>query len=226
MKTVIGRLLLILTLCAFLAAMTFGIVKRQTYKDTLKQEDYLDQLLVGALWEEYLEHQCTNIQQSLPDAPIILRVEAVGEIEHLFGVDRQRVMIREIYAGEGLTAGEEVYLFSGKWQLSLDGYYDSLERGYVNILEVGTEYLVFAEEVLKDLRGDLSAIRMHDQEILISPVFCYEECQNVIVPVIGDTTFVPYKDVKNNEFFVTSEKVLEMMEELKSKMLSLYPRGE
>ena len=225
MKTVIGRLLLILTLCVFFAAMAFGIVKRQTYKDTLKQEDYLDQLLVGALWEEYLEHQCANIQQSLPEAPIILRVETVGEIEHLFGVDRQRVVIRQVYAGEGLEAGEEYYLFSGKWQLSLDGYYDSLERGLVNILEVGTEYLIFAEEVLEDLEGDLSAVKTYD-DFTICPVFCYEERQNAIIPVLGDTTFVPYKDVKNNEFFVTSEKVLEMMEELKSKMLSLYPRGE
>lgn len=226
MKTVIGRLLLILTLCAFLAAMTFGIVKRQTYKDTLKQEDYLDQLLVGALWEEYLERQCANIQQSLPEAPIILRVEVVGEIEHLFGVDRQRVVIRQVYAGSGLEAGEEYYLFSGKWQLSLDGYYDSLERGFVNILEVGTEYLVFAEEVLEDPEGDLSAVKTYDG-FSIDPVFCYEERQNVIAPTIDDdTTFVFYKDVRNNEFFVTSEKVLKMMEELKSKMLSLYPRGE
>lgn len=225
MKTVIGRLLLILTLCAFLAAMAFGIVKRQTYKDTLKQEDYLDQLLVGALWEEYLERQCANIQQSLPNAPIILRVETVGEIEHLFGVDRQRVVIRQVYAGEGLEAGEEYYLFSGKWQLSLDGYYDSLERGFVNILEVGTEYLVFAEEVLEDLEGDLSAVKTYN-DFTIDPVFCYEERQNVIAPTIDDdTTFVFYKDVRNNEFFVTSEKVLEMMEELKSKMLSLYPRS-
>lgn len=225
MKTVIRRyLLLILTLCAFLAAMAFGIVKRQTYRDTLKQEDYLDQLLVGELGEDYLELQCANMQQSLPDAPIILRVETVGKIEHLFNVDRQRVVIRKVYAGAGLEAGEEVYLFSRHWQLSLDGYYDSLERGYVNILEVGTEYLVFAEEVLEDLKGDFPAVKLYD-DFSITPVFCYEERQNVIIPVTGDTTFVPYKDVKNNEFFVTSEKALEMLEELKSRMLSLYPRS-
>lgn len=227
MKTVIGRyLLLILTLCVFLAAMAFGIVKRQTYKDTLKQKDYLDQLFVAELSENLVEMQCSKLPQSLPETPFILRVEAVGEIEHLYNVDRQRVVIREVYAGEGPEAGEEYYLFSGKWHLSLDGYYDSLGRGYVNILEVGTEYLIFAEEVLEDLRGDLPAIKMYDHEFLISPVFCYEERQNVIMPVTGDTTYVSYKDVKNNEFFVTSEKALEMMEELKSKMLSLYPRGE
>lgn len=225
MKTVIRRyLLLILTICAFLAAMAFGIVKRQTYRDTLKQEDYLDQLLVGELWEDYLEVQCANMQQSLPDAPIILWVETLGKIEHLFNVDRQRVLIRKIYAGAGLETGEEVYLFSRHWQLSLDGYYDSLERGYVNILEVGTEYLVFAEEVLEDMEGDLRAVKLYD-DFSITPVFCYEERQNVIMPITGDTSFVPYKEVRNNEFFVTSEKALKMLEELKRSMLSLYPRS-
>lgn len=218
-------LLWIFVLCAFLAAMMFGIMKRQTYRDTLGQEDYLDHLWVGELWEEYLELQGANIQQSLPDAPIILRVETVGEIEHLYNVDRQRVMIREVYAGEGLEAGREVYLFSNGWQVILDEYYESLERGYVNILEVGVEYLVFAEEILEDIKGDLPAVKVYD-EFAIAPVFCYEERQNVVIPVTGDVTYVPYKDVRENEFFVTSEKVLEMMEELKSRMLALYPRGE
>lgn len=65
MKTVIGRyLLLILTLCVFLAAMTFGIVKRQTYKDMLKQEDYPDQLFVAELSENLVEMLMFPIRMS------------------------------------------------------------------------------------------------------------------------------------------------------------------
>lgn len=217
------HLLWVLPLCLLCGAMIFGIVKRETYIDVLKQENYLDQLLVAEIHEQFAEAQCSNMLQNLPQVPIILRVEAVGEIEHLFHVSRQKIIIREVYAGEGLAAGEEYYLFARAWSVALNEQINSLERGFVNILKVGEEYLIFATEVLQDLNGDLSAIKLYD-EYLISPVFCYEECENVISPLLGETLGVPYKDVKNNEFFAASEKGMKMLKEFKGKMLSLYPR--
>ena len=99
-----------------------------------------------------------------------------------------------------MAAGEEYYLFSRSWSVSLNGYIDTLERGFVNILKAGEEYLIFASEVLQDLNEDLPAIKLYD-EYLINPVFCYEECENVVAPLLGDTLAVSYKDVKDNEFF-------------------------
>ena len=217
------HLLWVLPLCVFLAAMAFGMIKRQTYKDVFEQKNYLDQLTVAELPEDFVERQCAILSERLPQVPVILRVEVEGEIEHLFHVDRQKIIIREVYAGEGLTAGEEYYLFSRSWSVALNEQINSLERGFVNILKVGEEYLIFATEVLQDLNGDLSAIKLYD-EYLISPVFCYEECENVVAPLLGETLGVPYKDVKNNEFFAASEKGMKMLKEFKGKMLSLYPR--
>lgn len=217
------HLLWILPLCAFLTAMAFGMIKRQTYKDIFEQENYLDQLTVAELPEDFVERQCAILNENLLQVPVILRVEVLGGIEHLFHVDRQKVIIREVYAGEGMAAGEEYYLFSRSWCMSLNGHYNSLERGFVNILKTGEEYLVFATEVLQDLNGDLPAIKLYD-EYLINPVFCYEERENVIAPLLGETLAVPYKDVKDNEFFAASEKGMEMLKELKGRMLSLYSR--
>ena len=219
------HLLWVLPLCVLCGAMIFGIVKRETYIDALKQENYLDQLLVAEIHEQFAEAQCSNMLQNLPQVPIILRVEAVGEIEHLFHVSRQKIIIREVYAGEGLAAGEEYYLFARAWRLSLDGYYNAINTGYVNMLEAGTEYLVFVEDVLEDLKGDLPALKVYDDgRVSTVPVFCYEDRQSVVIPLSEDPTYVPYKDVKDNEFFATSEKGLEMLEALKGKILSLYPR--
>lgn len=219
------KLLLIFPVCVFLAAMAFGIVKRKTYTDLVKQEHYLEQLLVGEFPERLAENACGAMRQSLPDAAIILRVEVTGGIEHLFGVDRQKAVIRGVYAGDGLKTGEEIYIFSSHWHLALYGKEDSLERGFVNIMEVGTEYLVFAEDVSEDWETDIPLVKVYD-DFLITPVFCYEEHQNVIMPVPDDSTYVSYKDVIDNEFFVETKETLQMFEKLKSEMLSLYPRGE
>lgn len=71
------HLLWILPVCAFVGAMVFGIVKRQTYVDILKQENYSEQLLVAEIHEHFAEAQCSNMLQNLPQVPIILRVESV-----------------------------------------------------------------------------------------------------------------------------------------------------
>ena len=218
--------LVFLTVCIYLAAMAFGIVKRQTYTDLAKQENYLDQVVVAELPEGLANTSCEKMSQILPDSALILRVEATGEIEHLFLVDRQRAVIRQVYAGDGLEEGEEICLFSGRWQLIADEEEQSIQRGFVNIMEVGTEYLVFAESVGEDWKTDISLVKVNagDDEFVIAPVFCYEERQNVITPISGGTTYVPYKDVKDNEFFAASEEALQVMLELKNRMLSLYPR--
>lgn len=212
-----------LTIGAVLAVMIFGIVKRQTYTDVAKQESYLDRIYVAELSEKITETQCDMMQQSLPGASIIIRVEVTGEIEHLFNVDRQKAVIRKIYAGNGLAEDEEIYIFSDHWQLVIDGDPDSMQRGFVNIMDVGTEYLIFAEAVVETEASDDVLVKVFD-DFIITPIFCYEDRQNTVMPVTDDSTYVLYRDVRDNEFFAVTETAIQMMEELKKQMLQLYPR--
>lgn len=213
------------TICIYIAAMVFGIVKKQTYTNLTKQENYLSQMQVAELSEDSAESQCAILSQKLPDAAIILRVKVTGEIEHLFQVDRQKAVVQEVYAGNELKQGDEVYIFSRHWLLDLYEEPYLLARGFVNIMEVGSEYLVFAEEITEDWEAGIPAVKLYS-DFLVAPVFCYEERQNMIIPISDGSTYVSYKDVKDNEFFVTSEKGLQAMNTLKSQMLSLYPRDE
>lgn len=215
-------LVLILAMSSILTAGIFGIMKRQTYTDLTKQEDYLMQLQVAELSEGFVEVQCADMQQNLPEAAYIIKVQVTEEIEHLFRVDRQKAVIKEIYVGSGLEQGEEVYIFSDHWKLILDGNPDSISRGFVNIMDVGAEYLVFAEDVVESPWSYALAVKLCDS-FFIAPIFCYDERQNVAMPVQSDITYVPYQDVRYNEFFGVSEKTLKTMEELKKQMLSLYP---
>lgn len=218
------KLLFVLTAGVYLAAVAFGMVKRQTYTDLVKQDNYLSQVQVAELADSMAENVCAVMGQRLPEASIILRVEVTGEIEHLFQADRQKAVIRQVYAGSGLETGEEIYLFSQHWQLVLDSSVDSIERGFVNVMAAGTEYLVFAEAVCEDFETGVRSVKLYD-DFLIAPVFSYEEHENVVIPVRGETTYVSYRDVKDNEFLAASEEALRMMEQLKGEMISLYPVG-
>ena len=99
------KLLLFFTISVVMAAVMFGITKKQTYTDLVEQGNYLEQLQIAELTENIAENQCVAMQQRLSDAAIILRVEVIGEIEHLFQVDRQKVVIQEVYVGNGLERG-------------------------------------------------------------------------------------------------------------------------
>ena len=57
----------------------------------------------------------------------------------------------------------------------------------------------------------------------VAPVFCYEDAQNVIVPVPLGNTYVQYSDVRDNEFFVTSQESLDMILGLKDEFIQKYP---
>lgn len=61
---------------------------------------------------------------------------------------------------------------------------------------------------------------------IVAPVFCYEDSQNVILPVPSGNTYVPYKEVQGNEFFVTSQESLDMILALKDEFIQKYPMSE
>ena len=127
-------------------------------------------------------------------------------------------MVSEVYRGEEIDAGEELYLYSAHWRLNTTENPAVLGRGFVNIMDTGVEYLVFLMGEVEDLYGDAPVYQLYD-DALIAPVFCYESRNNEIVPTGGETTYVSYAKVKNNEFFGEDETAVEAFEQLKATML-------
>lgn len=211
-----------IALCLILAAAILGCIKRQSYTNFCKDKNYLDQLQVAVIPEDLCIYSCDELKQSLPKSDIILRVYVTGDIEQLFGVSRQKVRIEQIYTGSELNVGQEIYLFSNNWNVVLDGKPNSLERGFVNIMKVGKEYLVFVSHKIDSLNESIPVYEISNITY-ITPVFCYENQSNLVVEPEGETTYVPYMQVKDNEFFAESEVALEAWNNLKSDMLALFP---
>ena len=86
----------------------------------------------------------------------------------------------------------------------------------------GEEYLVFISRQLERTNEVLPVYELYDDS-QIAPVFCYESQPNVIVTPEGETSYVSYQKVRNNEFFAETEEVLSTWNKLKSEMLAAYP---
>lgn len=157
-----------------------------------------------------------DLEQELPDVPYILRVSPAGEFENLFATSRQKVQVEEVYAGNGLQKGDEIYLTSSQWRIVIELQPSALECSFVNIMKEGKEYLVFVTEKVKTNSETLPVYRLYSNS-MITPFFCYEDMENVIIPIGEGPTYVPYSQVKDNEFFSADEEGLEAWNSLETE---------
>ena len=224
---------LLLVAVLFAAAAVFGLYHRQSYTDVTAEPNYLDRLVVGEMPQNIGVDVCRMMRAELPTAKLIVRVTPVAEPENHFHMSQQKVAVKEIFAGSGLSVGDEIYLTAENWQVVAQARERplSLNWHYVNVLRVGEDYLAF----LKGYEGltwqDIPVYYLRDREnmVTIAPVFCYGEIDNVCaVPKGGASggTYVPYAEVRDNEFFGTTDATVEAWEELKVEMLARYPAGQ
>lgn len=217
----IFRLFTVLTLIAVVSLGVFGAIYRTSYTNISKQADYLEHLQVAEMPEIIADNCCAQLRNVLPTMPFIFRVTVVGDIEHMFSIDRQKVRIEEIYEGSEGEIGEEIYLTSRRWFLYDRKY---IERGYVNIMEPGHQYLVFLSEQINALDNETQVFRLYD-ESFFAPVFCYSDFPRVVIRTNGTPTYVPYKEVRENEFFAETDETMRKLYNLKEDLFALYPNA-
>lgn len=233
------RTMLIVTVCVVLAAGVFGVVKRQTYTDITKEENYLDKLQVALFPEDMLENTCKIMEKNVEDAPIIFKGEPSGEIEHLFQTGRQKMKVVQVYKGDTIKSGDEIYVYSERWQLCLGEEPESVERGFINVMKEGKEYLVFLSKQMEEHYLDIPVYKTYQpgdmdenkgevgtasyEDFMIAPVFCYENMEHNIPTLVNDeNTYVPYSEVRDNEFFGMNENSYVLWEQLKERVLEKY----
>ena len=210
-----------LLLLAVAAAAVFGIVKRGSYTDITNQGQFMDQLYVAELPGKLAANECRQLKRALP-GPYILCVEAQGDMEYTGYPGSQKVRVRKVWKGEGIQEGQEIALFADSWALVLREEPASAELGFTNKMKAGREYLVFAVQKAVDADTGCSAYRLYKEGVIL-PIFCYGPCVDKIVPTNGEHTYVPYKEVKGNEFFAADKKGLRAWKTLKSYLLEQYP---
>lgn len=205
----------------FLVAIIVGILSKQTYTNITQQDDVMDYFSVALLNSELASGAKRRMEEELPNANIILKVKAEGEIEHMFKRNKQLVSVTEVYKGENIKKGDKVFIVASNWQFFFDDM--TANMGFINLLEKDSEYLVFIDDKVKALdTNDNNTYHLIDT--IIAPVFNYKDKENTIIEVSDDNYYVPYSKVSKNEFFVSSKDALDKIENLKYKLLAKYDK--
>lgn len=217
------RILFFGTLVIIFLFAGIAVFSRQSYTDIRNEENYLEHLYVAEIPDSILVDHELFFSEIL-NASLILRVEALKDVEHLYGTSQQLFCVKEVFSGDELSAGDEIYITSAGWHLILNYEIDIIERKFINIPQVGQDYLVFLSNRVETLPTDVPIYRVFD-DTPIAPVFSYDNHTHVIAPTNGGSTYVPYTSVKDNEFFTETELGYQILTKLKNDLIQTYPKA-
>lgn len=211
----------------------WGLCQKQTYTNLLSQPEALNMLRVAEFPEALVPTMAEQALKELPESPIIIRATAMAEKDYLFSLNLQKVSVQQVYRGEGIEPGDEVQIaLNTKFTINaqtIEGMVADekiAELHFVNEMEKGKDYLIFLEKKIDPLDKREQQAIYRVVESVITPVFGYEERENKIVDVSESiSTYIDYKLVKDNEFFVTSQKTLDGFMELKKQLLAQFPKS-
>lgn len=211
----------------------WGLCQKQTYTNLLSQPEALNMLRVAEFPEALVPTMAEQALKELPESPIIIRATAMAEKDYLFSLNLQKVSVQQVYRGEGIEPGDEVQIaLNTKFTINaqtIEGMVADekiAELHFVNEMEKGKDYLIFLEKKIDPLDKREQQAIYRVVESVITPVFGYEERENKIVDVSESiSTYINYELVKDNEFFVTSQKTLDGFMELKKQLLAQFPKS-
>lgn len=198
----------------------FGISHKSTYTDITSEKDYMDRLQVAVLNDSSVDELIREMKTQLPESSMVFRVTALEGREYEGREGRQLVHVEKVYQGEKSYEKQEVYLTSDTWGIGQE----YARMGFVNTMNPEEEYLIFLEEKVETAENRINKPMFRVAGYAITPIFSYTEHNNVIVSVDTEDVYTDYKSVSQNEFFVGSESILQLVMGLKQEVLSLYPK--
>lgn len=219
----IKKCLIALSGILVIGIVIWGICQKSTYTDIVSEDSYMDELLVAEMTEGLAQSLTEVLKTELPASPMVMRVTAMKDREYEGREGRQYVHVEKVYQGDTTYENKEIYITGGNW--GVDAQY--IDLGFVNVMRVNEEYLVFITDKVDIVDGKMEEPVFRLLPYIITPVFSYNEYENIAVPVENideEGTYVQYRLVSDNEFFAMSDEGIQYLLDLKEDMLSRYPR--
>lgn len=215
----LNKILSALIIIGLITAIAVGLFYRQSYTNITAEAQFMENHFEVALWNLDIAPTLPETMVSeLPNSEIVIRAKSLGN-KFTFKNILQQVEVQEVYQGEGLEKGDTISVTNVGWGLFFDDMTANLN--FVNLMQPGEGYLIFLDGKLENPEGD-NIYMLPD--LIIPPIFNYEDQEHVILNVPEDNPYVPYEKVRNNEFFVSSEESLEALLEAKHALLEKYPK--
>ena len=216
----------IVLICSIVVLIIIGLITKSNYKDFNEKEDAVDDFVVGILPDDLADVQIEKMNNELDECRIIVAAECVKDALFRFGCITERVRVKQVFAGDDIRTGDIIDVGRASSCLFLDEsmYVNEkplLNMGFVRGMKKGSTYLIFLEQEKET--NEKYRLFVQPQNLLMAPIFEYGQTDsNVLNSITTDSYHNVYKNIKESEFFLMSEKTIEQMYDLKSDLLTRY----
>ena len=216
----------IVSICSIVVLIIIGLITKSNYKDFNEKEDAVDDFVVGILPDDLADVQIEKMNNELDECRIIVAAECVEEALFRFGCITERVRVKQVFAGDDIREGDVIDVGRASSCLFLDEsmYVNEkplLNMGFVRGMKKGSTYLIFLEQEKET--NEKYRLFVQPQNLLMAPIFEYGQTDsNVLNSITTDSYHNVYKNIKESELFLMSEKTIEQMYNLKSDLLQRY----
>jgi hypothetical protein len=206
----------------FCILLGIGIYAKSLYKDFNKEEEPLNNFSVGLMTNSLVKAGINVMESELEESNIILAVECKEKTKFQYSCATQKVEVKKVFKGNDINVGSEIELCTVTDVFMDENMYVAgkpcVNLDFVNEMKTNKIYLVFLDRKLKN-----SNIYIKSDRFFIKPVFCYEQIKNYPCKAVSkDQCSAPYMDVSDNEFFVTTQKGIDKIENYKNYLINKY----
>ena len=218
----LNKILSAVMITAIIVAIIIGLFFRQTYTNITAEPNFMENHFSVALWDLDMSPSLIDtMRNDLPNSNLIIRAKSEGPMDYTFKNNKQHIEVVEVYQGDDVDVGDQIAITLEGWMFFFDDMTANLN--FVNVMQPDHEYLIFLDQKIDSPDPKENNIYSLGQ-LIIPGIFNYEDQNHTIINVPEDYPYVPYREVKDNEFFISSEKALEALMELKHEFLQQYPR--
>lgn len=219
------RITFIVTAFIFSIALLSGIYVKTTYKDFNNENEPLEEFYIGLIPENLFSMQLRYFDEDLDKSNIIIAARCVDSSKFRPKCSTQEVEVVKVFKGD-LLNGEiiEVAKFnSDLYKVDINGKSEKgTNMSFTNEMQIGEYYLIFLDRKLDSHTEE--SIFIQPEGFIIAPIFCYKEIVNKPYESITNSgNWIDYKTVKDNEYFLMSQKNVDEMNAYKEKVLAKYP---
>lgn len=202
-------------------AMVFGVASRMNWKNRLNEG--ADEAAVAFFQKDYQDLLVGIEEGLLEESRMILEVEATGEREYVYGNLKQGIEIRRVVKGKKRDFKKRKTYLVGAGRVEEgntfnDKPYDMVVGlGYVNYMQKGNRYLVFADKCFSDYNKKATMIEATEASVGLRYLNISRNESYIYETTLNQTE---YKNVKDSEFFANDKETLEKMLAAKKRILN------
>lgn len=205
---------------AFISLLfVFAFIARKSRPEQLCDEKNYDNLVVSFFQKDY-QSLLEEIERQLSDSKVIVIAMATGKKEYVYGNLKQEVKLKRVLRGKVPVPDGKKLQFTGNGRIEhSEGKKLTIATGFVNYLQKGHSYLIFADKCSKDYEGNEYILKAPESVIGLR---CMDLTENRSKVCRKPGTQTEYKNVKYSEFFTNDEGTLKKILAMKKRLLRKF----